>query len=120
MQPRKFRTCATFEYLNLFTTDLKPRWGSFTDLTNRLFCQSTQIRHFFHCLYQHYSFLKLIIGDKRAVLHLGFVGVNGVNGVVKDLRNGFVLVYPEADEGEDAQLRIQQVVGIKVHPVLLL
>lgn len=56
----------------------------------------------FHRLYHHYLILKLLIWHKGFVFYLGFVGVNGINRIVQYFAYGFIIMYTEAYEREDA------------------
>ena len=62
-------------------------------------------RHYFHDF-----FLKFFVGKQRLALHLGFVGINGVDGIVQDPGNFLSIADAHPDEGEDAKFGIQELV----------
>lgn len=58
----------------------------------------------------HDTLFEFFVGDDGFVLDPGFVGVDGVEGIFEDAGDLFVLVDPHADEGENAEVGIEQFV----------
>jgi hypothetical protein len=58
----------------------------------------------------HDPLFELFVGDDGLVLDPGFVGVDGVDGIFEDAGDFLVLVDSHSDEGEDADVGVEQFV----------
>ena len=63
-----------------------------------------------HAFYVHDPGFELVVGHDRPVFDPGLVGVNGINGIFQDLGDLLVVGDAHADEGEDAEVEIEQFV----------
>ena len=53
---------------------------------------------------------EFFVGDDGPVLDLCFIGVDGIGGIFEDAGDLFRLVDAHADEGEDAEVGVEEFV----------
>ena len=53
---------------------------------------------------------EFVVGDDGFVFDPGFVGVDGVNGIVEDAGDLFIFVDTHSDECEDAEVGVEELV----------
>ena len=69
-------------------------------------------------LYLHDALFELFIGDDGFVLDTGFVGIDRIDGVFEDAGYFFVVVDAHADQGEDAEVGIQEFMVFQLYFIL--
>ena len=65
----------------------------------------------------HDPMFELFVGDDGFIFDTGFVGIDRVDGVFEDAGYFFIFVDAHADEGEDAQVGVEEFVVF--HPDLV-
>jgi hypothetical protein len=58
----------------------------------------------------HDALFEFFVGDHGFVLDPGLVSIDGVDGIFEDAGDLFVLVDPHADQGEDAEVGVEEFV----------
>src|SRR5258706_13574871 len=69
-------------------------------------------------LYFHYFFLKFFVWQPRLALHLSFVCINCVDGIVQDPGNLFDIADAHPDQCEYPKFGIQELVVFKNNTVI--
>jgi hypothetical protein len=68
----------------------------------------------------HDAGLEFVVGKDGSVLYAGLVGVDGIDRVLEDLRDLFIVADAHADEGEDAEIDVEEFVFFKPDLILFL
>ena len=61
--------------------------------------------------------LEFVVRDDGAVLDPGLVGIDRVHGILEDLGDLFVVRDAQADEGEDAEIDIEELIFLELYLV---